>query len=114
MKESLGYIPSKIPFVEVDSKTPGMYSIDDDGGSNELLHNLEALTQSFIDMENIIKKNFKLTQEKREKFISDNPVMITLREELEQVYEEKKKQEEKINNLNIIISQDRKEWLEKH
>lgn len=61
--------------------------------SNEMLLNLEALSQAFVDMENIIKKNFKLTSEKKDKFIQDNPVMITLREELEIVYEEKMKLE---------------------
>ena len=40
-------------------------------------------------MENLIKKNFKLSEEKLIKFTDNNPVLITLREELELVNKEK-------------------------
>ena len=40
-------------------------------------------------MESLIKKNFKLSQEKLVAFIEQNPVQITLREELEYVYKAK-------------------------
>ena len=40
-------------------------------------------------MENLIKKNFKLSAEKMLKFTDNNPVQLTLREELEVVYKEK-------------------------
>ena len=44
---------------------------------------MEALCEAFIEMENLIKKNFKLSSEKLLKFTDSNPVQITLREELE-------------------------------
>jgi hypothetical protein len=40
-------------------------------------------------MENLIKKNFKLSSEKLLKFTDSNPVQLTLREELEIVYKQK-------------------------
>lgn len=58
------------------------------------MDNLHALAEAVIDMENIIKNNFKLSEEKRTKFVDNNPVMTTLREELEQAFKDKKKLEE--------------------
>jgi hypothetical protein len=40
-------------------------------------------------MDNLIKKNFKLSSEKMLKFTDNNPVMLTLREELELAYKDK-------------------------
>lgn len=51
--------------------------------------NLEVLVETFSEMENLIKKNFKLSEEKLIKFTDSNPVLITLREELELVNKEK-------------------------
>lgn len=51
--------------------------------------NLEVLCDNFIEMENLVKKNFKLSEEKIIKFTNNNPVLITLREELELVNREK-------------------------
>ena len=53
------------------------------------MSNLEALCDAITEMENLIKKNFKLSSEKLLKFTDNNPVQITLREELEIVYKER-------------------------
>lgn len=87
-KEQLHYIPSKLFFNEVDLNTPGIYSINNEMATDSV-PNLEALCDAFIEMENLIKKNFKLSSEKLLKFSDSNPVQITLREELEQVYKQK-------------------------
>lgn len=55
----------------------------------ESVQSLEVLCDNFIEMENLIKKNFKLSEEKLIKFTDNNPVLITLREELELVNKEK-------------------------
>ena len=82
LKEQLKYVPSRMFYQEVDLETPGPYSISAEGQS-ESVQNLEALCEAFIDMENLIKKNFKLSSEKLTAFTESNPMQITLREELE-------------------------------
>lgn len=92
-KENLKYVPSKLFYREVDLESQGLYSINSDG-RNDSVSNLEALCEGFIEMENLIKKNFKLSSEKLLKFTDNNPVQITLREELESVYKLKNQMEE--------------------
>lgn len=58
-------------------------------------------------MENLIKKNFKLSQEKLVAFIDQNPVQITLREELEAVYKAKNQLEEENNNFKMSMMSNR-------
>jgi hypothetical protein len=58
-------------------------------------------------MENLIKKNFKLSQEKLVAFIEQNPVQITLREELEVVYKAKNQLEEENNNFKMSMMSNR-------
>lgn len=72
-KEQLHYIPSKLFFTEVDLNTPGIYSINNEQAT-DATPNLEALCDAFIEMENLIKKNFKLSSEKLLKFTDSNPV----------------------------------------
>lgn len=64
-------------------------------------------------MEHIIKKNFKLSSEKKSKFTEGNPVQITLREQLEEVYKEKNQLEDRIQGLNnLLIKPDYKDWAD--
>ena len=56
---------------------------------SDSVSNFEALCEAFVEMENLIKKNFKLSTEKLMKFTDNNPVQITLREELEVVFKER-------------------------
>lgn len=69
-------------------------------------------------MENLIKKNFKLSQEKLMAFTESNPVQITLREELELIYREKTVIEEENKNLKMSLisnrENDSKNLLELH
>lgn len=86
-KENLHYVPTKMFYKEIDLETPGVYSMNTEGidtGSS-----LEALCEAIIDMENLIKKNLKLSQEKLMKFTDNNPIQMTLREALEETYREK-------------------------
>jgi len=57
----------------VDLNSPGNYSINFDGNMDSVA-NLEALCEGFVEMENLIKKNFKLSSEKLLKFTDSNPV----------------------------------------
>jgi chromosome segregation ATPase len=54
-------------------------------------------------MENLIKKNFKLSSEKLLAFTESNPVQITLREELEAVYKAKNQLEEENQSLKLSL-----------
>ena len=114
-KESLKYVPSKLFYSEVDLESPGYYSVNGEGDS---VANIEALCDSFSEMENLIKKNFKLSAEKLLKFTDNNPVQITLREELEVVYKEKNHLEDENQNLKLSLisnrENDSKNLLELH
>ena len=127
LKEQLHYVPSKMFYQEVDLETPGPYTLTGmnssqsdsmsggaggsglGGGTNgsEAVQNLEALTEGFVEMENLIKKNFKLSAEKLLAFTESNPVQITLREELEYVYKEKNQMEEENTNLKLSLISNR-------
>jgi hypothetical protein len=75
LKEQLKYVPSKQFFQEVDLDTPGPYIAS--GGTQspgESVQSLEGLCKSFLEMEHLIKKNFKLSQEKLMAFTESNPV----------------------------------------
>jgi hypothetical protein len=72
-KEKSNYIPSKLQYTEVDLSSSGVYSINNERSSDSI-QTLEAMCEAFVDMENIIKKNFKLSSEKMMKFTENNPV----------------------------------------
>jgi chromosome segregation ATPase len=81
---------------------------------NESVENLYSLALSFFEMENIIKTNFKLSEEKKEKFTESNPVMETLRKKLEDVYKEKEELLEDIkHNENKMMGVEMNELHEK-
>ena len=86
--------------------------------SSETIQNLDALMQAFFQMESLIKKNFKLSNEKLMSFIDSNPVQITLREELEAVYKAKNMLEEENQNLKLSLianrENDSKNIMEMH
>lgn len=69
-------------------------------------------------MENLVKKNFKLSSEKLLAFTESNPVQITLREELELVYKDKNLLDEENKNLKLSLisnrENDSKNLLELH
>jgi hypothetical protein len=69
-------------------------------------------------MENLIKKNFKLSSEKLMKFSDNNPIQLTLREELEIVYKERNLMADENQNLKLSLianrENDSKNLLEMH
>ena len=76
-KETMGVIPTKLSYDEVNLETDGIYlkaGDDTHSSTSEMLNTLHALTESFIDMEGLIKNCFALSQEKRDKLSKDNPV----------------------------------------
>jgi hypothetical protein len=74
-------VPNKLFYKEIDLETQGYYTYNTD--VSDSVTNIEALCDSFLEMENLVKKNFKLSSEKMMKFSDNNPVQLTLREELE-------------------------------
>ncbi len=72
-KEQLNFIPTKIFYQEVSLETPGTYSINNEDSSDSI-QNFEAVYEAFVEMESLIKKNFKLSAEKMLKFTDSNPV----------------------------------------
>ena len=117
LREQLHYIPSKLYYKESDLETAGNYSINNEQLSDSV-SNLEALCDACVDMENLIKKNFKLSSEKLLKFTDNNPVQITLREELELVTKAKNHLEDENQNLKLSLmanrENDSKNLLELH
>ncbi len=87
-------------------------------GSVDAIQSLEATAEAFTEMESLLKKNFKLSHEKLMKFTDNNPIQITLREELEIVSKErdlleKTNQEYKLQLMNNREN-DNKSMLEMH
>ena len=118
LKEQLKYVPSRLYYKEIGLDTPGPYSVSADGSSSESVQNLGALCEGFLEMENLIKKNFKLSSEKLTAFTESNPIQITLREELESIYKTKNQLEEENMNLKLSLianrENDSKNLLELH
>lgn len=66
--------------------TPGYFSYDNGSGNCESTETLDAMIENFVEMEDLIKKNFLMTIESPEKvkeFKENNPVQQTIREELQ-------------------------------
>lgn len=117
LEKEYGYIPTKARLDEVKLSTPGVYSIsfEGEGRFSESVENLYSLSLSFFEMENIIKTNFKLSEEKLSKFTEDNPVLESLRKKLEDVNKEKEKLLEDIKrNENFLMGGEMNELHEKN
>lgn len=115
LQSELGYIPTKAILEEVKLDTPGFYTVTSDGEKrfSETLQLLHAFTLAFFEMENLIKTNFKLSSEKREKFTENNPVIATLRDDLEEVHKEKERiLEDMRRNESLMMGGERKEIID--
>ena len=78
-------MPNKIEFEPVSLETPGFYSFSDSvGNTADSTDTLDATIASFVEMENLIKKNFMMAPDKLEMFANNNPTQLTLRELLEE------------------------------
>lgn len=117
-KESLNYVPQKNFYQEVDLESIGQYSFLSEGKLSDSVSTLEAVVDCIMDMENLIKKNLKLSAEKLVKFTDNNPVQITLREELEIIYKQRDQLYEENQNLKLSMitnrENDSKNLLELH
>jgi len=61
-QERLNYKPTKLEFRHVTLETPGYFSYDNGSGNCQSTECLDALVDNFNDMEDIIKKNFLMSQ----------------------------------------------------
>ena len=97
--------------------TIGTYSINNEQ-TTDCTSNMESVFEAFVEMENLIKKNFKLSSEKLLKFTDGNPVQLTLREELELVYKQRNLLDDENQNLKLSLianrENDSKNLLELH
>lgn len=88
-QETLNYKPTMLQFEEVALDLPGYFSFSESGAANcESTDTLDAMIQSFVEMENLIKKNFLMQSEKLHAFAETNTVQMTLREEVERINQE--------------------------
>ena len=115
LEKVMGIIPTKLILEEVKLDSVGVYSISSEGDKkySESIENLHALTVSFFEMENLIKKNFKLSTDKREKLTEDNPVLETLRDQLEEMHKQRDRMLDDIRRTeSLAVGGERKELLE--
>lgn len=105
LEKEYGYIPTKAKLEEVKLSSIGAYTPtgEGEGKFSEGVENLYSLSLSMLEMENIIKTNFKLSDEKLSKFTENNPVLDTLRKRLEDVYKEKEKLHEDIKRNESLM-----------
>lgn len=83
-------------------ETPGYFSADKDGGSCDSTETMTAMVDNFVDMEELIKKNFLMTQkspEKIQEFNQNNTVQKTLRDQLELINQEHTELKDKYKTL---------------
>lgn len=90
-QDRLSYKPSKLQFSQITLDTPGYFSFDNGSGNCESTDTMDAMIDNFVDMEDLVKKNFLMTQnfpEKIAEFSDNNPVQRTLRDQLELINQE--------------------------
>lgn len=102
-KKVMKFVSTQMSFPEFSMEDRGVYNVEmgrvlnmEDTGFGHML----VLAEVFNDMEEMIKQNFNLSEEKKSRFVRQNKVMMTLREELEEVHLEKSVLQEKIDRLN--------------
>lgn len=79
----MGYKPTKMQFEKVTLDQPGFFSPENDGKRCESTDACESMVNSYLEMEDLIKKNFLMVEKNPEKileFNENNPVQMTLRE----------------------------------
>lgn len=101
-QDQLNYKPTKLQFKEVSLESPGYFSFDNGSGNCESTETMDAMVNNFVDMEELIKKNFLLTQTQPDKirqFSENNPVQKSLRDALEYINQEMSELREKNKQL---------------
>ena len=97
-QEKLKYLPTRLPFDEIGDNLSGFY---DHQESTKPEHptgqSLQAMIESVIEMEQLIKKSYLFTEEKIAQFNETNPVQRTLRETIEIMKLEMQEMQRKIS-----------------
>lgn len=63
-QEREGYIPTKLQYEDVTYETNGYFSLGDQVSTAESTEYLDSCIESFLEMENLIKKNFMMPPDK--------------------------------------------------
>ena len=91
-QETLKYKPTKPQFKEATLDSPGFWSFSEIQENCESTETMSALVQSWVEVENIIKKNFLVIKKdvmenaaEGKDYLTRNPIQLTLREEFEEV-----------------------------
>jgi len=75
LEKTHGYLPTKLEFLPMTLEDPGSYHLSTQfKGITDNIASLESAVVAVSDMERMIKKNFKLSEEKVDKFKETNPV----------------------------------------
>ena len=86
-----GYLPSRDEYQPIDPERAGAYTDTtpevegQEPQSTDFTELLEAVIESNIDMETLIKDKFLFSKEKIQGFLDTNPVQGTLREQVEEL-----------------------------
>jgi len=64
-------LPGRLTYEPIDDQTPGVYTSE--GELNTAL-SLQAMILNILEMEQLIKKSFLFSSEKRDQFLQNNPV----------------------------------------
>ena len=86
-----GYLPSKIDYIPVSDETAGPYTqFGNIEGAGDMASEetesskwLIALTEAYVDMEDLVRKNWLFSEEKIKGFMETNPVQRGLRVQVE-------------------------------
>ena len=84
----MDYKPTKLPFQEVSLDSPGYFTFSDHQGDSDCTTSLQAMIESSEEMGSLIKKNFMIQGEKLDNIKQNNPVQMSLREEVEEANKE--------------------------
>ena len=66
-QEKLNYKPTKLQFKEISLDTPGYFSFDNGNGICESTETLDALIENYVEMEELVKRNFLMARDFPEK-----------------------------------------------
>lgn len=78
---------TKLPFQELHVEDKGLYNQELGSVLNledTAFGNMLVLSEVFIEIEELVKQNFGLSEEKKSRYLAQNKAQLTLRDELEQ------------------------------
>lgn len=81
-----GYLPTKMQYEKVVKETDGYFSIDNIQDKAKSTEILSAMVKHYLDMEQLIHKNFlTLSEDKVDGFMDQNNTIKTLRGQFEEL-----------------------------